>query len=313
MKIDLRKPRLNANGENCPHCDAPNLRQFEAVPQDTQGKAGLITIVECRDCDFAWQWPLHRTTEASAIYFESQYESAATGTYFDPSHKRAVARMEFSFLTSLGITSGDLLDIGCGDGSFLEVAATNGWRATGIDPAATPRVIAPGAEIVAGVVDDLPEAQRFDVVTLWDVIEHLEDPMTVLAAAVQRLKPGGHLILETGNYQSAGRIIGGKSWWNYQADHRWYFGAQTLLEMLQKLGLTKPVLCEHVLRPAWNGSRQYAGPSCLEHVKMALRAPAAARRLLRRYMALREIQSRWPQWSGIEIIAMAARYGRSTR
>ena len=61
----------------------------------------------------------------------------------------------------------------------------------------------------------------FDLITLMDVIEHVEKPDPLIVEAAARLAPSGVLVAETGNYQSAGRVQSQGAWWNDQVDHRW--------------------------------------------------------------------------------------------
>ena len=69
------------------------------------------------------------------------------------------------------------LAVGAGDGAFLQAAVDEGWEAMGLEPAAERnREDERGFRIIAGTVDDLNYAERYDVITLWDVIEHVDDP-----------------------------------------------------------------------------------------------------------------------------------------
>src|SRR5207253_8058958 len=92
---------------------------------------------------------------------------------------------------------GRLLDFGCGNGSFLHRVRKQGWDATGLDVA---RLAVQGArnETSAGVlVGTLPHPEllpaSFDVVTMWHALEHVHDPLAVLAEARRLLAPGGRL------------------------------------------------------------------------------------------------------------------------
>ena len=97
-----------------------------------------------------------------------------------------------------------LLDVGCGLGFFLERARSRGWDVHGCEPSPSWAALAQKRlgepSITRGNVEDVPRAEgRFDLITAWDVVEHLFDPVPFLAAMQQRLAPGGRLFLRTPN------------------------------------------------------------------------------------------------------------------
>jgi len=98
--------------------------------------------------------------------------------------------------------------------------------------------------------------QAFDVVTLWDVIEHVEDPAELLVRVRERLRPDGFVVIETGNYLSAGRIEMGAQWWCNQVDHRWYFSPDTCMQLLEQVGFGEFELERRA--PRARGQRQAA-------------------------------------------------------
>ena len=95
-----------------------------------------------------------------------------------------------------------LLDVGCGHGAFLRVAGDSGARVTGseIDPTAAAACREAGLEVACGSVLDMPEgAGVHDLVTLWDVVDQLEDPSAALRVVATHLRPGGVLVVRGRN------------------------------------------------------------------------------------------------------------------
>lgn len=122
---------------------------------------------------------------------------------------------EYRHLPRLPVAGGALLDVGCGDGSFLRIAQSCGWRVTGVDP--DPKAVANchshGWNVLLGDIEQFKgETQLFDIITLSHVIEHVHDPMAVLRACYRLLKPGGRLWLETPNINGVGHDQYMRNW-----------------------------------------------------------------------------------------------------
>ncbi len=113
------------------------------------------------------------------------------------------------------IPGGVVLDVGCGNGDFLNRARAIDWTVVGCepDPEARAAARALGLDVRAGGIEGLMgEAGCFDVITLNHVIEHVPDPRHTLECVFALLKPGGRLYLETPNIQSDGHRRFGRSW-----------------------------------------------------------------------------------------------------
>ncbi|RLC90966.1 MAG: class I SAM-dependent methyltransferase [Chloroflexi bacterium] len=132
-----------------------------------------------------------------------------------------------------------LLDVGCHTGVFVEIAARHGWDAWGVELSrwAVEQAQAQGLHVVQGTLEtaDLPEA-HFDVVTMWDVIEHLTDPHRALRQAYRLLKPGGLAVVHTIDIDSLFARLMGARWPWLMEMHIYYFSRRTLRAMLEKCG-----------------------------------------------------------------------------
>lgn len=108
-----------------------------------------------------------------------------------------------------------LLDVGFGDGAFLDLAKRVGWEVSGVDP--DPLTIDSarrrGLNVHLGNIEEFGnQYEVFDAITLNHVIEHVHDPKKTLKRAYDLLKPGGCLYLETPNLDAAGHRIYGRHW-----------------------------------------------------------------------------------------------------
>lgn len=141
---------------------------------------------------------------------------------------------------------------------------------------------------------------------MWDVIEHLDDPEPVLAACAALLDAHGVLVIETGNFQSEGRLSAGKTWWGYAADHRWYFSPPNLSRLLNRFGFTHVAHCNRTLRPWWRGTQRSVGPTRTATAKQMIKAPGSMLHTVRLHNELRQAADRYCSWGGLPIVTVVA-------
>ena len=134
-----------------------------------------------------------------------------------------------------------VLDIGCATGIFLEVAREAGWRAEGLDISAyaLERARAKGFQVQRGTLPgaSLPEG-AYDLITMWDLIEHVPDPAALLAECRRLLRPGGVIAISTPDAGSLlAHVLGGR-WLGFRSidEHLYFFSRATLGAMLTSAG-----------------------------------------------------------------------------
>jgi SAM-dependent methyltransferase len=99
----------------------------------------------------------------------------------------------------------DLLDVGCSSGAFLLVARDQGFKVAGVEPAPAAVKTARGMGLIIyeGRIESLDLAgESYDVVTMFEVMEHVRDPITVLKECHRILRPRGIVVICTGNAES---------------------------------------------------------------------------------------------------------------
>ena len=135
-----------------------------------------------------------------------------------------------------------LLDIGCGNGAFLDLARHLGWEAVGVDfdSGAVEVSRSLGLDVRLGSVDVLdPAVEQFDGITLSHLIEHVHDPEDLLRACYRLLKPGGWIWLETPNVESTGHALYGRNWLHLDPPrHLVLFNSTVLVDLLSKVGFS---------------------------------------------------------------------------
>lgn len=132
------------------------------------------------------------------------------------------------------------LDVGCATGQFLLCAAGRAGSVQGVElsPAAAARAAERGLDVAVGDFLEVPvPANGFDVVSMWDYIEHVPDPVAHLRRASDALRPGGYLALSTGNVDSLMAGITGRYWHlMIPPRHLYFFAPATIARLLAAAG-----------------------------------------------------------------------------
>ncbi len=134
------------------------------------------------------------------------------------------------------------LDVGAGLGLFVAEAAAAGYRATGLEPSAAARELARQVLGVELLADWPPAGPPLDLITLWDVLGHVEDPAGLLTRARERLDPGGGLVVKLPNFRSSWHRIRTRMSLRRRANllHAptviWRFHRQSALHLLRASG-----------------------------------------------------------------------------
>lgn len=154
------------------------------------------TLVRCPDCGLVFQDPQPDAADLEgAYYFDAAFVERLEGDLEPIVRARALEKL--ALLHDAGVeTAGLALDVGCSTGGWLEVASAAGWTATGIEigPPAAEAARARGFEVHTGTLEQAAGAlagRRFELITFWDVLEHLPDPVGALRRARELLAPGG--------------------------------------------------------------------------------------------------------------------------
>lgn len=180
-------------------------------------KEGL-RFVRCRECDLIQVNPVPVEEVAETFYQSETYDRIMKMHTVDLSayrRQRFGTERVVAWEALLGRPSAEkpmsVLDVGCADGFVLEAAQEQGWRAYGVDlnPAAVQAAQRKGLNVKLGKLEEcfFDEEPSFDVVTMYDLLEHTYHPMTLLVRAYELLKPGGLLVLYVPNWNSLARLV----------------------------------------------------------------------------------------------------------
>jgi 2-polyprenyl-3-methyl-5-hydroxy-6-metoxy-1,4-benzoquinol methylase len=236
----------------CPICAA-------RVPMSSHFKNGAGRIRKCSACSVGFVYPRlsgpKLLSQYSPSYFQEKYDSLQQSEYLNMQSWQNKIEMCLGWVDRLrGAKTGLLLDVGCGKGWFLEAARERGWQVQGVElcPEVAKRTMERvGTQVHIGSIFDVElPPETFDLVTMFDVIEHLEEPIEALRICYRILKPGGALALSTPNLRGLGcRLLGAKAFAVWPDEHIIYFGPASMKRALQLADFTDIEIASREIYP----------------------------------------------------------------
>ncbi|MBI3244776.1 MAG: class I SAM-dependent methyltransferase [Chloroflexi bacterium] len=236
---------------SCNLCGSEQSRELypATLPETHQIKAG--SAFNCTSPDYGQHYRIVQCEQCGLVFANPRgvgeavlqaYEAVEDPLYLQEQAGRvATFRKHLKPLHRLtGEPAGRrLLDVGAYTGIFVEVATEAGWAAEGIEPStwAARHAQQNGLAVKQGTLANggWPD-ESFDVITMWDVIEHFDDPLCEVAHAFRLLKPGGTIVIHTIDIGSlTAKVMGGR--WPFLMEmHVVFFSRATLRAMLEKAG-----------------------------------------------------------------------------
>ena len=199
-------------------------------------------IVKCPRCGLAYVDAELKPGYLEGRYGEDYYGGGVFVDYIAERDQRIAGARAYCQLLEKLSPGGRLLDVGCATGFFLEAASAH-WDVTGVELSDFAGEYARrefGHTVLTGDIADvdLPDAS-FDVVTLWNTVEHMSDPRQAMSHVARVATPGALVVLTTGNVAGplARRDLAN---WNLMTppEHLYFFDPNTITRMLQDAGLT---------------------------------------------------------------------------
>ncbi len=276
--------RLAKRGSQCSLCGS-------------QGASGLLEkrgyrLVRCGGCGLIRRDPLPTTEQVAALYAPASgyqlHRTRALENRYDAWTHRRDAYLA-SILGEPPQPGARLLDVGCATGTFLVEARARGWSVRGIEPGE--HLVSFGRNAykldidVGGAEDgaDRYDTATFDVVTMWDVVEHLRDPLHAMKVMLRLVKPGGRLWVATPNedgwvprfHWTVVKPLSG-TWPHPEPPrHLYQFSRKTLARLFRTAGFARPRILHDEI-PLWYTS----GFGGVPGVKEWLRGEQGASRTL---------------------------------
>lgn len=223
----------------CPGCGSESIRVIGPIP-DNRMFAGRevgsapAKLATCRRCHLGFRLPQPRREDLAAMY-EAGSDTAWSE---DGEPQRRDWDLAAGWVSRVGASS--VLDVGCFDGGFLRQLPDSIAKAgVEIHPAAAQRAAEAGVRIVAADLHDLAVVnERFDLVSAFDVIEHVHNPSEFLESLSNAVRPGGHVVFATGNLDArTWRAMGSRYLYSWFLEHISFVSPRWIERQAPRLGL----------------------------------------------------------------------------
>lgn len=223
----------------CPLCKSGNILNHKLV-KDYAVSQKEFTLCRCGDCELLFTNPRPKEEEIGPYYDFKEYYSHKdkvqnfTQWVYQKIRNYSI-RKKVALIYGLS-NGGSLLDYGCGTGEFLQEANKQKWTVRGIEPSEKARGLALNkltGQILPSL-DELPEEESYDVVTLFHVLEHIHSLRKTLKIIVKHLKPTGYLVIAVPNPQSEDAKHYGGTWAGYDVPRHLYHFSKKSMAVIQE-------------------------------------------------------------------------------
>ena len=165
-------------------------------------------------------------TDSKKTFFDKIYQAV----------KNHTLKQKLMLLNSFKNEGKSVLDFGAGTGDFLKVCKNNSWAVLGIEPSEDARENAAkkGIHLKESLLDITN--QKFDKITLWHVLEHVENLKSTIETLKRLLKPGGRIIVAVPNYKSYDATFYEEHWAGYDVPrHLWHFSQKAIHKLFSEV------------------------------------------------------------------------------
>lgn len=198
-------------------------------------------IARCQKCGLVQINPQPKREEIKSLYGPKYFQDFYPYIKAQEIH-RSYFRRKVNQIKKM-IPQGVLLDIGCATGVFLKEAKRAGFKVRGLDISrfAVNYCKERGLDVDLGTLGEICYKERsFDIVSMFQLIEHTPEPLSFLKEVFWILKPGGLVVLTTPNYDCFTRKLMGKLWFGYRhREHLFFFEKKTLVALFKRAGFKK--------------------------------------------------------------------------
>lgn len=230
--------------KKCPWCESQKTQIHLWVKDEFLSKEDF-QIHECHNCGLLFTEPRPSKDKIGEYYKSEEY-------YSHQENKKGVIPNLYECIKRINLKrkwqmatknrqTGKVLDIGCGVGDFIHIMEEKGWETTGIEPSEDAKKIARKrvkAKILAPEDIDKLNDESQDLITMWHVLEHVDDLKTEVHHLHRLLKKGGRLVLALPNFQSFDAQYYKQFWAAYDVPrHLNHFCKRSITKIFSNSGL----------------------------------------------------------------------------
>lgn len=253
-------PELSLVTVACAVCGSRESKP-EALGYDFeyQTSSNQFSFCRCASCEHLYLNPRPYTEDLKIIYPSTYYafaEEQAGNPVVGYFRNIWESRKIKDFRKLVGSGKKKILDVGCGEGRFLSLLKQYGdpnWELVGLDldEQAAQRCRHRGFRCEVARIESFSKSEKFDVIIMFQLIEHVDNPREVIESMRSMLNPGGFLILETPNPAGIDYHLFKKSWWgHYHFPRHWHlFTPEILGRVLRESGF-EDIHASSLLSPA---------------------------------------------------------------
>ncbi len=195
-----------------------------------------IDIVQCENCSFIFIPPFYRKGVSYTDYKNAEVANQVRKGNNWVKLQRHFLRYK---LIRKYKSRGKIFDLGAGWGHFLLAGRMLGYEVSGIEISEQPFLYAKNdLKLPVDHIDffEMPDSNKFDIITMWDVLEHIDRADTVVEKCARMLQPSGYLIIQVPQIDSFIAKKQGADWGMMGLDHVNYFSKETITHLLEKNG-----------------------------------------------------------------------------
>lgn len=218
------------DNQYCPICGSKNIKSVHNE------------LSECKECGLQFITSIKSVEYYNQIYNEGYFKGDVYKNYLEEeTHRRRLFRSKIKLIGKYIPGNGSVLDVGCGMGFFLMEMQNKGYRVDGVEISEYAADIASkklNTRIISrDLLNTSYKSKQFNIVTFWDVLEHIYDPVESLKEVLRIIRQDGVLIIETLNISSlTARVLKRKWPLYYPPYHLYYYNHRSMSRLLENTG-----------------------------------------------------------------------------